>query len=177
MSRVASFVICFLMAALRSRVSLQLEVAALRHQLSVYQVTQRRPPISSSDRLLWSIIASVWSGWRKALFFVQPRTVLAWQHKRFRDHWRGLSGGGCRGRPSIPPELRRLIRQMWQANPTWGSPRRNRDLDGCSDTRMKRYCSRAMRTLIAALCLFATQAPADMIASAALAAVNLARRS
>jgi len=123
MSQVTSFVICFLMGALRSRLSLQLEVAALRHQLSVYQGAQRRPPISSSDRLLWSMIASVWSGWRKALFFVQPRTVLAWQHKRFRDHWRGLSGGGCRGRPSIPPELRRLIRQMWQANPTWGSPR------------------------------------------------------
>ena len=175
MSQVTSFVICFVMGALRSRLSLQLEVAALRHQLSVYRGAQRRPPISSSDRLLWSMIASVWSGWRKALFFVQPRTVLAWQHKRFRDHWRGLSGRGCRGRPSIPPELRRLIRQMWQANPTWGSPRRNRDLDGCSDTRMKRYCSHAMRTLIAALCFFGTQARPDMTASDALAAVNLVR--
>ncbi len=93
MSQVTSFVICFLMAALRSRLSLQLEVAALRHQLSVYRGSQRRPPISSSDRLLWAMIASVWSGWRKALFFVQPRTVLAWQHKRFRDHWHGLSWG------------------------------------------------------------------------------------
>jgi len=62
MSQVTSFVICFLMGALRSRLSLQLEVAALGHRLSVYQGTQRRPPISSSDRLLWSIITSVWSG-------------------------------------------------------------------------------------------------------------------
>ncbi len=62
MSQVTSFVICFLMGALRSRLSLQLEVAALRHQLSMYQETQRRPPISSSDRLLWSMIANVWSG-------------------------------------------------------------------------------------------------------------------
>ena len=85
MGQVASFVICFLMAALRSRLSLQLEVAALRHQLFVYQETQRRPLITSSDRLLWAMIASVWGGWRKALFFVQPRTVLAWHHKRFRD--------------------------------------------------------------------------------------------
>ena len=89
----------------------------------MYQGTQRRPPISSSDRLLWSILSGVWSGWRKALYFVQPRPVLAWQHKRFRDHWRRLSGGSCRGRPSVSPELRRLIRRMWQANPTWGSPR------------------------------------------------------
>ncbi len=70
MSQVTSFVICFLMGAMRSRLYLQFEVAALRHQLSVYQGTQRRPPISSSDRLLWSIIASVWNGWRKVLFFV-----------------------------------------------------------------------------------------------------------
>ena len=75
----------------------------------------------SGVRLFHRVIASVWSGWHKALFFVQPRTGLAWQHEGFRDHWRGLSGGGSRGRPSIPPELRRLIRCLWQASPTWGS--------------------------------------------------------
>ena len=34
-----------------------------------------------------------------------------------------LSQGGTPGRPKIAPELRNLIRRMWQANPTWGSPR------------------------------------------------------
>ncbi len=123
MNRVSIFVINFLMGALRSRLSLQLENAALRHQLSVYQRAQRRPAIASSDRLLWSILARLWRGWRGALFFVQPRTVILWQRKRFRDYWRGLSRGNCRGRPAISLELRRLIRRMWQANPTWGSPR------------------------------------------------------
>ena len=117
------FVISFVMSALRSRLSLQLEIAALRHQLSVYQRGQRRPAIASSDRLLWSILARLWRGWRGALFFVQPRTVILWQRKRFREYWRGLSRGDCRGRPAISLELRRLIRRMWQANPTWGSPR------------------------------------------------------
>ncbi len=55
--------------------------------------------------------------------FVEPRTVILWQRKRFRDYWRGLSCGDCLGRPPIPLELRRLIRRMWQANPTWSSPR------------------------------------------------------
>ncbi len=123
MSRVSAFVITVLIGTLRSRVSLQLEVAALRHQLSLYQGTKRRPLIRSGDRLLWSFIASFWRGWRKALFFVEPRTVLAWQHRRFRHFWRGLSGTARRGRPPISPELQRLIRRMWQANPTWGSPR------------------------------------------------------
>ncbi len=123
MSQVSAFVTSFLMCTLRSRVSLQLEVAALHHQLSLFQGTNRRPLIRSSDRLLWSILARLWSSWRGALYFVKPRTVILWQQKRFRDHWRRLSRGGRRGRPAISLELRRLIRRMWQANPTWGSPR------------------------------------------------------
>ncbi len=123
MNRSSFFVINFLMGAFRSRLSLQLEITALRHQLSLYQRAQRRPAIASSDRLLWSVLARLWRGWRGALFFVQPRTVILWQRKRFRDYWRGLSRGDCRGRPAISLELRHLIRRMWQANPTWGSPR------------------------------------------------------
>jgi hypothetical protein len=123
MSSVSSFVINFLAGAFRSRLSLQLEIAALRHQLALYQRAQRRPAIAPSDRLVWSVLARMWRGWREALFFVQPRTVVVWQRKRFRDYWRGLSVGDRRGRPAISPELRRLIRRIWQANPTWGSPR------------------------------------------------------
>ena len=55
--------------------------------------------------------------------FVQPRTVIAWQRQRFRDHWRQLSQQRTPGRPTIAKELRELIQAMWQANPTWGSPR------------------------------------------------------
>jgi hypothetical protein len=40
--------------------------------------------------MLWSILARLWRGWRGALFFVQPRTVILWQRKRFREYWRGL---------------------------------------------------------------------------------------
>ena len=123
MNRVFSFVIDFLMGTFRSRLSLQLEIAALRHQLALYQRAQRRPAMASGDRLLWSVLARLWRGWRGALFIVQPRTVILWQRKRFREYWRGLSCGNYRGRPAISLELRRLIRRMWQANPTWGSAR------------------------------------------------------
>jgi putative transposase len=54
---------------------------------------------------------------------VQPHTVIAWQRRRFRDHWRQLSQQGRPGRPTIAKEVRELIQAMWQANPTWGSPR------------------------------------------------------
>jgi hypothetical protein len=52
---------------IRSRVSLQLEIVALRHQLAVCQRTTKRPQISSGDRILWSWLLRHWSGWRDAL--------------------------------------------------------------------------------------------------------------
>jgi putative transposase len=49
--------------------------------------------------------------------------VVAWPRKRFREHWRRLSQQGESGRPAIAKEVRNLIHTMWQAHPTWGSPR------------------------------------------------------
>ena len=51
--RLRSF-LSLLTLAIQSRASLQLEVVALRHQLSVYQRSVNRPRIRTSDRLLWS---------------------------------------------------------------------------------------------------------------------------
>jgi hypothetical protein len=65
----------------------------------------------------------VWTGWRQHLFFVKPNTIIAWQRKRFRDHWRRLSQAGQPGRPPIAKEIRDLFRRLSRANPTWGSPR------------------------------------------------------
>jgi transposase InsO family protein len=102
---------------------MQLEILALRHQLAVYQRAMSRPRIQPTDRLLWSWLARLWAGWQDALAFVQPRTVIAWQQKRFREYWRRLSQGGKPGRPTVAKELRELIRRISQANPTWGSHR------------------------------------------------------
>ena len=103
--------------------SLRLEVAALHHQLAIFKEEGSRPRIRLADRLLWSLVSGWWSHWRRALYFVQPRTVLVWQKKRFRDYWRSLSRTGKPGRPRIAPELIALIKRMWSASPSWGSPR------------------------------------------------------
>jgi hypothetical protein len=102
---------------------MQLELIALRHQVAVYKQSISRPKLQSSDRWLWVWLSRLWPDWQDALEFVQPRTVLAWQKKRFRDYWRGLSQSGKPGRLAISKEVRDLIQDMWQANPTWGSPR------------------------------------------------------
>src|SRR5262245_11826242 len=119
---IAAFLAC-LAALFRSRTSLHLEHLALRHQLAVYQRSVPRPRLRPTDRLLWAWLSRLWSGWQDALAFVQPRTVIAWQRTRFRDHWARLSWGTTPGRPVIAKEIRKLVRAMWQANPTWGAPR------------------------------------------------------
>ena len=112
MIRLIQFILILVATSARSRLSLQIENSALRHQLSVYRKSGQRPRIRPADRLLWSVIPGLWSNWRDALFFVQPTTVVAWQKKRFRDYWRALSRSVAPGRPSISPERRDLIGRM-----------------------------------------------------------------
>jgi putative transposase len=123
MPAVVSALLAFVAALFQSHTSLHLENLALRHQLAVYQQTIHRPRLRPSDRLFWAWLARLWTGWQGALIFVQPRTILAWQHQRFCDHWRGLCRRGKPGRPAMAKEVCQLIRDMWQASPTWGSPR------------------------------------------------------
>jgi transposase InsO family protein len=123
MPPVISAVLALVVGLFRSRASLCLEHLALRHQLAVYKQTVHRPRLRSTDRVLWAWLSRFWPGWSDVLAFVQPRTVIAWQRQRVRDHWRQLSQQGTPGRPTIAKEVRDLIRMMWQTNPTWGSPR------------------------------------------------------
>jgi hypothetical protein len=123
MPRVVTILLTSIATWFRSRVSLQLELIALRHQVAVYQQRISRPKLRPADRLLWVWLSRLWPGWQQALEFVQPRTVIAWQKQRFRNYWRRLSQTGKPGRPTIAKEIRKLIQDMWNSNPTWGSPR------------------------------------------------------
>ena len=49
---------------LRTRAALQLEMLALRHQLTVYQRGHRRAPTQVADRLLWAWLSRTWARWR-----------------------------------------------------------------------------------------------------------------
>ena len=112
-----------LMAVFKSRAGLQAENLALRHQLYVYKRSVKRPGVRPADRILWSLLARTWTGWKDALIFVKPDTVIRWQRKRFKEHWRRLSALGKPGRPPVAEEVKELIRTMSSMNPTWGSPR------------------------------------------------------
>ena len=116
-------VLSALLSPFRSRLALQAENLALRHQLAVYRRTCARPRLKPADRILWSWLSRMWSGWRHALVMVQPRTVTGWRRRKFREHWTKLIQSGKQGRPSVAKEVRDLIRRMSSANSLWGSPR------------------------------------------------------
>src|SRR6267378_4267321 len=62
-------------------------------------------------------------GRRSALIVVKPETVIAWHRKGFRLFWTCKVRHGQPGRPSVPKDVRDLIRLMSRANPTWGAKR------------------------------------------------------
>jgi putative transposase len=109
MPRVVSILLTSITTWFRSRLTLQMELIALRHQVAVYKQSVSRPKLQPAGRLLWVWLSRLWPGWQDALEFVQPRTALAWQKKRFRDYWRRLSQYGKPGRPAISKEVRDLI--------------------------------------------------------------------
>jgi hypothetical protein len=107
----------------RSRVALHLEVLALRHQLQVLQRSRsRRLHLMKADRWLWAWLSRAWPSWRTALVIVKPETVIAWHRQGLRLWWTWKSRRRT-GRPSVPADVRALIRTMSQANPLWGAPR------------------------------------------------------
>ena len=107
----------------RSRRSLEAEVVVLRQQLNVLRRSApKRPALKMSDRLIF-----VWLYWLApsvidAMTIVRPETIVRWHRAGFRIFWRWKSRSRA-GRPKVPLEVRRLIREISLANPLWGAPR------------------------------------------------------
>ena len=74
------------------------------------------------DRLFWIILSRFWEGWKDTLIVVKPKTVIGWHRKGFKLFWTWKSRKKRPGRPRIPLEIRKLIKQMAKENPTWGAP-------------------------------------------------------
>jgi len=54
---------------------------------------------------------------------VKAETVIIWHRKGFRLFWTWRIRRGKPGRPSVPQEVRDLIRMLSRNNPRWGAPR------------------------------------------------------
>src|SRR6478672_6071913 len=112
-----------LLGLFRSKTSLEAEILALRHQLNVLRrASPQRPVFSNFDRLIFVCLYRIAPPILDALAIVEPETVIRWHRAGFRSFWRWKSRRRA-GRPSVTPEIRRLIREMSLANPLWGAPR------------------------------------------------------
>jgi putative transposase len=111
------------LASFRSRMALQIEILALRHQLGVLQRSVKRPKLTPTDRMLWAWLSAVWKEWRSGIFIIKAATVIGWHRKGFRLFWTWKIRRGKPGRPRVPFEIRELIRTMSRENPIWGAPR------------------------------------------------------
>ena len=120
---VCSALFAAVLASLRDRTALQVEVLAHRHQLGVLHRSVKRPKLTAADRLLWAWLSELWSDWRTALVIVKPETVIAWHRKSFRLFWTWKVRCGTPGRPAVTKEVRDLIRRMSRENPIWGALR------------------------------------------------------
>src|SRR6266571_1255996 len=107
----------------RSRAELEAEILVLRQQINVLRrASSRKLPFSLIDRLILGCVCRLFPKVYDALAIVRPETVIRWHRAGFRSYWRWRSRHRC-GRPTVPLEIRCLIRQMSIANPLWGAPR------------------------------------------------------
>ena len=108
---------------IRSRAALEAEIWMLRQQINVLRRTaSKRQTFSAIDRLIFVCLYRLRPGVRDALAIVKPETVVKWHRAGFRLYWRWKSNARG-GRPTVPLEIRKLIREMSIANPLWGAPR------------------------------------------------------
>ena len=104
-----------------SRRTLAAENLFLRKQLALFQERKVKPRrADDSTRWMMATLSRMFP-WRDALVNVQANTLIRWHRRGFRLFWRWKSKP--RGRPRLPKDLRRLIREMAAENTTWGEER------------------------------------------------------
>src|SRR5271167_2154106 len=139
--------ICSVRSCFQSRLALEAEIIALRHQLVVVQRKNagHRIQVSRWDRIFWVWLSRIWSDWSSALLIVKPETVIAWHRKGFRLFWTWKSRHPT-GRPDVSSEIRNLIGKMSLANPLWSAPKIHGELlklgIEISETTVAKYMAR-----------------------------------
>jgi hypothetical protein len=93
------------------------------------------------------LLRRLWNKWKDALIFVEPETVGNWHKKGFKLYWKLISQRNKnKCKQPINKEIKRLIVQMSNDNPTWGAPRIHGELmklgfDVC-ERSVSRYLAR-----------------------------------
>ena len=118
-----SLVLHVVVSPFKTKARLEAEIIMLRHQLNVLRRrVPSKPKLAMADRLLFVWLYRLFPSVLNAIAIVRPETIIRWHRTGFRLYWRWKSRARG-GRPKVPMEIRRLIREMSLANRLWGAPR------------------------------------------------------
>src|ERR1700745_955591 len=117
------FALAALASPFKSRLRLEAENAALRHQLMVLRRRLHgRVRLTNHDRWFLIQLYRWFPSILQVLAIIKPEPLVRWHRAGFRHYWRWKSRRRG-GRPQIDTELRGLVRRMSVENPLWGAPR------------------------------------------------------
>jgi transposase InsO family protein len=97
------------------------EIAVLRHQLTVLRRRVTRPTYTPSDRLVLAVLAGLLPRERWSAFLVTPATLLRWHREVVRGRWTYPHRPGRRR--GLEPSVVELVLRLARENPRWGYQR------------------------------------------------------
>jgi transposase InsO family protein len=113
---------------IRSDISKEAEILALRHQLAVLRLQVARPKPSWADRALISALTRLLPKPRRIGLLFAPGTLLRWHSDLVKRRW--TYKRKTPGRPPTRPTIRALVLRLAAENPTWGYRRIAGELAG-----------------------------------------------
>ena len=95
------------------------EIAVLRHQLSVLRRQVARPRFSPTDRAMLATLAGLLPRERWAIFLVTPATLMRWHRELVRRHW--IDQRREKVAPNaLDADTVALVVRLARENPRWG---------------------------------------------------------
>ena len=112
----------------RTAEQVRLENLVLRHEVAILRRQVKRPVYRMHDRALLAAASRILPRERWSAFLVRPETLVRWHRRLVARKW--TRPHRRPGRPSLDPEIRRLILRLAKENPRWGYMRIKGELQG-----------------------------------------------
>ncbi len=107
-----------LLGSLRSAHAKDVEIAVLRHQLSVLRRQVKRPEFRPADRAVLTVLSRALPRSHRLVFLMTPGTILRWHRRLVTRKWTQPYPRG--GRPPLAEPVVALILRLARENPRWG---------------------------------------------------------
>ncbi len=113
--------ISLLVLVARGEAAKDLEILALRHQLTVLRRQIPHPKLQPADRALLAALSRVLPRARWSCFVMKPETLLRWHRRLVAGTW--TYPHHRPGRPALDHDAQQLIVRLARENPRWGYQR------------------------------------------------------